>query len=118
MASLWILTTLIAAAAQTVRNTVQRNLTGPLGTVGGAIAGSHDQIIDTLRDRIATPSATDHDELANVTVLCIEGDAAQQSVTNVARVAMIGRALTNPGGAVVIIADTDHLDREAAHIPL
>ena len=34
MASLWILTTLIAAAAQTVRNTVQRNLTGPLGTVG------------------------------------------------------------------------------------
>ena len=83
---------------------------GPLGTFGGAIAGSHDQIIDTLRARSATPSATDHDELADVTVLCIEGDAAQQSVTNVARVAMIGRALTNPGGAVVIIADTDHLD--------
>jgi hypothetical protein len=83
---------------------------GPLGTFGGAIAGSHDQIIDTLRARSATPSAPDHDELADVTVLCIEGDAAQQSVTNVARVAMIGRALTNPGGAVVIIADTDHLD--------
>jgi hypothetical protein len=83
---------------------------GPLGTFAGAIAGSHDQITGALRGRSATPSAPDHDELADVTVLCIEGDAAQQSVTNVARVAMIGRALTNPGGAVVIIADTDHLD--------
>lgn len=83
---------------------------GPLGTFAGAIAGSHDQITGALRARSGTPSAPDHDELADVTVLCIEGDAAQQSVANVARAAMIGRALTNPGGAVVIVADTDHLD--------
>lgn len=83
---------------------------GPLGTFAGAIAGSHDQIIDALRARGATPNSSDHDELADVTVLCVEGDAAQQSVTNITRAAMIGRAFTNPGGAVVIVADTDHLD--------
>jgi drug/metabolite transporter (DMT)-like permease len=34
MASLWIPVTIVAAAAQTVRNATQRNLTGALGTVG------------------------------------------------------------------------------------
>lgn len=33
---LWVPATLVAAAAQTVRNAMQRELTGPLGTVGAA----------------------------------------------------------------------------------
>lgn len=90
---------------------------GPLGTFGGALAGSHDQIMNALHARSATPTTPDHEELADVTVLCIEGDAAQQSVTNITRSAMIGRALTNPGGAVVIIADTDHLDPTSISAP-
>lgn len=81
------------------------------GGIGEIIVSSPDTLREAVRTHYLThrQSNLPESEAADVVVACIEGDAAQQTMENLMRAALVARSYAAPSGTIVLVSTLERL---------
>jgi len=81
------------------------------GAIGEIIASSPETLRELVRDHFVASRGGGQPESADVVVVCIEGDATQQTIENLARAALVGRSHASTSGSIVLVTGLSALGR-------
>jgi len=81
------------------------------GAIGKIIASSPETLRELVREHFVTSRGGGQPESADVVVVCIEGDATQQTIENLARAALVGRSHASTSGSIVLVTGLSALGR-------
>ncbi len=81
------------------------------GGIGQIIVSSPETLREAVRAHYAThrQSHAAESEAADVVVACVEGDAAQQTMENLMRAALVARSYAAPSGTIVLVSTLERL---------